>query len=276
MCDTTAGPYGTWVLTSLPILVLFGCLTGATTVLFGFGGGFVTVPVVYAVTTAADRPDAMHVAVATSAAVMIVNASIATLVHVRTGGLRTEYLRPLVVFIGVGAAVGATLANLVPDRTLQLLFAVYLVIAIADIVLRDGFISAIDPTESPRLSSWVCSGLGIGAVAAFLGVGGSVLTVPLLRRKGLPMAQATALANPLSIPVAVVASLVYSLAMPTDSFAEFGHVDVAAAAALLLGALPTVALVKRTLVRIPDRVHAIAYPAFLTVTLIGMVATAAN
>ncbi|MFE3189519.1 sulfite exporter TauE/SafE family protein [Nocardia sp. NPDC059240] len=245
-------------MTSFLILLFFGCLTGATTVLFGFGGGFVTVPVVYAVTAGAH---AMHVAVATSAAVMIVNASIATATHARSGGLRWEYLRPLAGWIALGAAVGAMAAGVVPDRTLRLLFAVYLVIAIADIVLRDGFLTTTGRAGAPAAVGSMVSGFGIGAAAAFLGVGGSVLTVPLLRRKGLPMMQATALANALSLPVAVVASIVY-----------FGDIDLTAAAGLLAGALPTIAVVERSLFRVPDRVHAIAYPSFLTVVLIGMVA----
>ncbi|BAX92791.1 hypothetical protein MSG_02647 [Mycobacterium shigaense] len=32
----------------IALLVVVGCLAGLTTVLFGFGGGFVTVPAVYA------------------------------------------------------------------------------------------------------------------------------------------------------------------------------------------------------------------------------------
>ena len=38
------------------ILLAFGALTGVTTVLFGFGGGFVTVPVVYAASTLRPVP----------------------------------------------------------------------------------------------------------------------------------------------------------------------------------------------------------------------------
>ncbi len=120
----------------------------------------------------------------------------------------------------------------------------------------------------------MAGGTGIGAVAAFLGVGGSVVTVPLLRRRGLPMAEAARTANPLSIPVAVVATIIYSLAAHGyHGHGTIGYVDPAAALALA-GALPTIALVRRSLVRAPDRLHAIAYPIFLTIVLIAMAATA--
>ncbi|MFF2550393.1 sulfite exporter TauE/SafE family protein [Nocardia sp. NPDC058058] len=265
-------------MSTILILLLAGCVTGATTVLFGFGGGFVTVPVVYAVSAATSTAAAMHVAVATSTAVMIVNAAIATLAHARSGLLRREYLCPLAGFIAVGAVLGVLAAGLVPDRTLRLLFVAYLVVAIADISLRRGFLirearTDIHPAPFGRAAS-VFGGIGIGAVAAFLGVGGSVLTVPLLRRRGLAMAEATALANPLSVPVAVVGTALYSLAAPGGSRAGlFGQVDVVAAVTLLAGSLPAIAATKRSLVKIPDRAHAIGYPLLLTVVLIAMSAT---
>ncbi|MGQ4443800.1 sulfite exporter TauE/SafE family protein, partial [Streptomyces violaceoruber] len=52
-------------------LLGIGLLTGVTTVLFGFGGGFVAVPVVVW-TDSALGADAIRVATATSALVMVV------------------------------------------------------------------------------------------------------------------------------------------------------------------------------------------------------------
>ncbi|CDK66317.1 Integral membrane protein [Klebsiella pneumoniae IS10] len=67
------------------IIALAGFTTGITTVLFGFGGGFVVVPFVYQLMLRqpAIAGNAMHVAVATSTAVMIFNAG---WVSYRTGG----------------------------------------------------------------------------------------------------------------------------------------------------------------------------------------------
>jgi len=117
-------------------------------------------------------------------------------------------------------------------------------------------------------------GVGIGAAASFLGVGGSVLTVPLLRRRGLPMANATAMANPLSLPVAVVGTAVYALAGGADTagspVGHVGYVDAVAAATLLAGSLPTIALARRVVGRIPDRVHAVAYVVLLAAALLAV------
>lgn len=111
----------------------------------------------------------------------------------------------------------------------------------------------------------------IGAVASFLGVGGSVMTVPLMRRAGLPMADATTMANPLSLPVAAVGTVIYTLAAPADLAAgHLGYTDLAAAAALLVGSLPTIAVVRRMVGRIPDRQHALAYIGLLVLAFVAV------
>ncbi|WRZ94266.1 sulfite exporter TauE/SafE family protein [Streptomyces sp. NBC_01007] len=264
------------MLTSFSTLLLFGCLTGLTTVLFGFGGGFVTVPVVYGVLTATAPAgaDAMHVAVATSAAVMVVNAAAAALAQWRAGRLRRAYVWPLAAFIVIGAAAGSLVATLVDGTALRLLFAVYLLVTIADSALRKGFLSLPRHTRPKPLGRGVTTlgGMGIGLVAGGLGVGGSVMTVPLLRRRGLAMAEATAMANPLSVPVAVAGTLVYALAPTAPAgTGQFGYVDLTAAAALLTGSLPTIAMARRVTARVPDRVHSTVYVALLVVVLIVMV-----
>ncbi|MFF4798959.1 sulfite exporter TauE/SafE family protein [Streptomyces sp. NPDC001351] len=265
------------MLISFSTLLFFGCLTGLTTVLFGFGGGFITVPVVYGVlsVTACSANDAMHVAVATSAAVMVVNALAAALAQWRQGRLRRAYVWPLAAFIAVGAGAGSFAATLIGGTALRLLFAAYLLVTIADSLLRKGFLAVAHRTGPKPLgrATTTLGGTGIGLVAAGLGVGGSVMTVPLLRRRGLPMAEATAMANPLSVPVAVAATLVYALAPTAPSCTgQLGYVDLTAAAALLLGSLPTIAVARWLAARVPDRAHSIAYVVLLLVVLAVMVA----
>ncbi len=265
------------VLIEISVLLGFGCLSGVTTVLFGFGGGFITVPVVYAFALAG--PDtalgAMHVAVATSTAVMVVNAGSATLAQLRTGRLRRDYLWPIIAFIGLGAVLGSFAATAADESVLRWLFVAYLALTIVDSVVRKGFVSRRDDTRPRALGgiTTTAGGTGIGAVASFLGVGGSVLTVPLMRRKGLPMADATALANPLSLPVAVIGTAVYAFAATgvSSGASHLGYIDLVAAGALLCGSLPAIAVTRRVVGRIPDRAHAIAYLALLGAALVAIV-----
>ncbi|RIJ10752.1 sulfite exporter TauE/SafE family protein [Pseudomonas sp. 91RF] len=264
------------------LLTLFGCLTGVTAVLFGFGGGFVVVPLLYRMLTAshgADDPvsqSAMHIAVATSTCVMIVNALVATEKHRRAGNLIRDYLWPLGGFIGLGAVVGAIAAVWVSGEVIRYAFIAYLGVTIIDCLLRRGFLIQSEGAIPRRLRTVETSGggVGIGAIATFLGVGGSVMTVPLLRRCGLSMSQATSMANPLSVPVALAGTLTYMLMAgfsETDLGPWFiGYVDLLAFAVLTLGSMLGIRLATPWIGRIADRVHAWVYIGLLMMVMISM------
>lgn len=262
------------------VLVLIGILTGLTTVLFGFGGGFVTVPVIVWVDGALGAA-APEVAVATSAVVMVVSAATATaatsraiLAHLRSSAL-------LVVLLGCGGALGAGLARLASPRLTTWGFVIYLVVTIADVLLRPGFLRRPSTADgSPReFAIPVGLGLPIGATASFLGVGGSVMTVPLLRRGGQPMSVATALANPLTLAISAPALGVFltgTSAAVADQPYFVGAVDFRSAAALLAGALPLVMWLRRRPPRLPDTVHAWAYVGLLVVSALAMLMAGAR
>lgn len=264
------------------LLAFFGCVTGVTAVLFGFGGGFVVVPLLYRMLMAshgADDPvsqSAMHIAVATSTCVMIVNALIATGKHRRAGNLIRHYLWPLGGFIGLGAILGALAAMWVSGEVIRYAFIAYLGVTIVDCLFRRGFLTASDTVIPRRLGRAEVSGggVGIGIIATFLGVGGSVMTVPLLRRCGLSMSQATSMANPLSLPVALAGTLTY---MAMAGFTEFdlgswfvGYVDLLAFAVLTMGSLVGIRLATPWIGRIPDRVHARVYVGLLVWVMVSM------
>lgn len=262
------------------LLALFGCMTGVTAVLFGFGGGFVVVPLLYGMLQlshdAGVSESAMHVAVATSTCVMIVNALIATGKHRRKGNLIRHYLWPLGGFIGIGAVLGAGAAMFASGNFIRYAFIAYLALTIVDCLLRRGFLSHDNTLQPRRLGGTevMGGGIAIGVIATFLGVGGSVMTVPLLRRCGLSMSQATSMANPLSIPVALAGTFTY---MVMAGFAKVelgawfvGYVDLLAFAILTLGSLLGIRLATPWIGRIPDALHARVYIGLLGAVMVSM------
>lgn len=264
------------------LLAFFGCLTGISAVLFGFGGGFVVVPLLYWMLLGTQGADsavgqaAMHVAVATSTCVMIVNALVATRRHRRAGNLIRRYLWPLGGYIGLGAMFGAAAAMWVSGQVIRYAFIAYLAITIADCVLRRGFLEPSSGQQPRDLGAGetLFGGVGIGVIATFLGVGGSVMTVPLLRRCGLSMTQATSMANPLSVPVALAGTATY---MALAGYSRFdlgpwfiGYVDLLGFCVLTLGSLLGIRLAAPWIGRIPDRVHARVYVGLLLLVLLSM------
>lgn len=192
------------------MIVLAGFTTSVTTVLFGFGGGFVVVPFVYQLLRGQPEMagNAMHIAVATSTAVMIFNAGWVSYRNWRAGTISVQACFPLIWFIAIGAVIGSWLAGLLSEQWVRSLFSLYMLVTIADCLLRKGFFSGSTPR---RLSKATVTGGGIliGSIAAMLGVGGSVMTVPLLRRHGYPMRECISAANPLSLPVALCGTITY-------------------------------------------------------------------
>lgn len=264
---------------SVLIVILVGLATGATTVLFGFGGGFVTVPVMLWIHAAAG-PGAAVTAVATSAIVMVVNAAVATLATPRAVLAELRGTAPLLSLLAAGGLAGALLATTAPEPLITWGFVAYLAVTIVDALCRPGFLRpTARPTALPTARVGhtttgfaIRSGLGlpIGALAAFLGVGGSVLTVPLLRRAGQPMRVAAALANPLTLCVAVPALAVFLLTAQASKGVgnwALGAVDFGAAALLLVGSVPVVVLWRRRPPRLPDALHAWGYVGLLGVVL---------
>lgn len=256
-------------------LLLLGVAAGVTTVLFGFGGGFVTVPVMVW-TNRSLGSDAPTVAVATSSAVMVVNAAVAT--AATRGDVRSLLRRTagLVVLLAVGGAAGAVVARWVPGGVITWLFVAYLGVTIADVLLRKGFVRrghARPPVAGERFAIPAALGLPIGAVSSFLGVGGSMMTVPLLRRAGHGMHTVTALANALTLAITAPACLAFLLGNPVVAQQPglLGAVDLRAAALLLTGAIPVVVLLRRRPPRIPDHAHAIGFIVLLVVVLVSMV-----
>ncbi|WP_408908395.1 sulfite exporter TauE/SafE family protein [Variovorax paradoxus] len=266
------------------LLAVFGGLAGVTTVLFGFGGGFVVVPLLYRVLLLAHGEHsatgraAMHIAVATSTCVMIVSALLATRRHQRAGTIDWPLIRPLLGFIGLGAIVGAAAAVQADGGFVRLAFIVYLGVTLLDCLLRPGFIVrrvAASAAGQPLSRGIATAGsFVIGLIAAFLGVGGSVMTVPLMRRRGIDMTRATAMANPLSLPIALAGTATYmALAWRSGAALEgwhLGYVDLPAFAALVAGSLLGVRAAAPLIGRLPDRVHAWGYLALLVAVLLGM------
>lgn len=257
------------------MLAVFGCLAGVTTVLFGFGGGFVVVPLLYRLLSPEAGSSAMQIAVATSTCVMVFGALLATLRQQRAGLIDWALIRPLLLPIACGAALGAAAASQVRGDWLRWAFVAYLALTIADCVVRPGFMS--QPAWQARVPSAAVTGIAglvIGLVAAFLGVGGSVMTVPLMRRRGIAMQRAAAMANPLSLPVALAGATTYVVlaggAGASLGAWHIGFIDLRALLVLVAGSWIGIRLTAPFSGRIPDRAHAWIYIALLTLVLMAM------
>ncbi|GED66310.1 UPF0721 transmembrane protein [Brevibacillus reuszeri] len=254
-----------------------GILTGILSSMFGFGGGFVLIPVMYLLLPGFDVPEAaiMHVAIGTSLAVMIVNSINSTISHHRKQHVIWSIFFRLAPAIAVGALLGGLSTPFVQGDILRYLFILLVVYTIVTSIWKKSFLD-VDGLSFTLPTPFKTSslGLGIGFLASLLGVGGSVLTVPFLRKRGLAMLHAVSLANPLSLPIAIVGaitSIATGLQQPGLPAWCFGFVYVPAFLGIVLGGFLGVPLGTRIAHRLPDRLFSKIYLSLLVVVVLIMV-----
>lgn len=195
-------------------LLIVGAIAGLSAGLFGIGGGAVMVPALYFAFMALGVSEAvmMHCAVATSSAIIIVNALRATRSHHRHGAVNWDLLWPknpflsYALWIGLGAFIAALwLAPKMSGEALTLLFAVVggvislqFIFGRPDWKLRD---------TVPGGAARPIVGSSVGVLSSLMGIGGGSLTVPLMSICGVPIHRAVATASGFGLAIALPATI---------------------------------------------------------------------
>ncbi|HEB64487.1 MAG TPA: sulfite exporter TauE/SafE family protein [Chloroflexi bacterium] len=139
---------------------------------------------------------------------------------------------PLTVAASLGAPVGAYFTRFVPTTTLLWIFAIVVIFAAVRMMLTSGQVEpeSVRGTAMQRAALGTAVGLGVGALAGMLGIGGGFLFVPLLIFLGYPTKTAAA-----TTALAVVFSSFTGLA----GHLAVGHFDwplmLAASVAVVIG-----------------------------------------
>jgi len=183
-----------------------GFTAGLAAGLFGIGGGAVIVPVLYLLLSGMGHEEtAMHVAVATSLATIIVTSIRSVLAHSRRGAVDWAVVRGWAPWIAAGAAAGMLVAGFVPGRGLTGFFAVMAFLLAAQLFFgRPTWRLADDmPVGAGR------AGLGglVGALSALMGIGGGTFGVSLMTVCGRTIHQAVATAAGFGVAIGLPAAL---------------------------------------------------------------------
>ena len=191
-------------------LVAAGITAGLAAGLFGIGGGAVIVPVLYFLLTALGYEDtAMHVAVATSLATIILTSIRSVMAHNKRGAVDWAVLKGWAPWIVIGACLGQLVAGFVSKDALTMTFgALLLILALQLYFGRPSWTLADDmPRGVPRAGL----GTGLGALSAIMGIGGGTFGVSLMTICNRPIHQAVGTAAGFGVaigfPGAIVAIL---------------------------------------------------------------------
>ncbi|MGV0632912.1 sulfite exporter TauE/SafE family protein [Mycolicibacillus trivialis] len=184
----------------------------------------------------------------TSIVIHIATGVLGTAVYTRSGQLRRPRTRWTAIVLATTAVAGAPLGVVVNSLVSQRAFGIVLAPTVggAAVLLwyrmrREGAASA--PVEYPHAAVVVAVGITVAVASAVVGVGGPMLTVPLLIAVGVPTLEALAAAQVQSVVIATVGTLGYAARNAID-WPLAALVGVPSLAGVLIGwkiahALPT-------------------------------------
>ncbi len=214
-------------------MIAGGAAAGVFGSLLGLGGGILIVPLL---TLGFGLP--LREAVGVSLVSVIMTSSAAAGVYLERHVANLRLGMTLELFTAVGALVGGSVAFLLDERLLSLLFAVllaYVAITMLQARSRDAALTVDTPVGGPdpetdepsrptildrlggdgyevrNLGRGVVGAIGAGIASALLGIGGGIIKVPLMHlAMGVPLRVATATSN-LMIGITAAASAVIYL-----------------------------------------------------------------
>ena len=205
-----------FMLFSIALFIFAGITAGISSGLFGLGGGIILVPALLLILhhTQSFVPLAMHIAIGTSMACIMINSISTTCQHVQTGSFDFTTFKRLAPSLMIGTAIGCFVGHMLSEVTLHFIFLSILLIA-----LFKSFHQLIKP-PSKKINDVLIGHLPkffpsffvmtiVGFLSAASGTGIASLTVPFLRHHHYSFKGSTAQSSSLSATAGFCAILTY-------------------------------------------------------------------
>ncbi|KGM54707.1 hypothetical protein N799_08800 [Lysobacter arseniciresistens ZS79] len=217
----------TWLL--FPLL---GAVAGVLAGLLGVGGGLVLVAALAWLLPLLGVPAdaAMHAALASSLASIVLTAAASARAHARRGSVLWPTVAWMVPGLLLGGWLGSGVAVRIDDDVLRYVVAGYCLLAAAQLHFgkpRRGDGEGVVPSGVPMTGA----GVGIGALSAVVGIGGGSMTVPLLVWRGVAPVRAVGTSSACGVAIGLASATGYALHAPAGALPEFavGYVYLPAA-----------------------------------------------
>ncbi|AXE65231.1 hypothetical protein BBF93_14145 [Hyphomonas sp. CACIAM 19H1] len=199
--------YGTMLLA----LAAAGLFAGLVAGLFGIGGGVVIVPTLFfLLSNMGYEETAMHVAVSTSLATIILTSLRSVAAHNKRGAVDWYIIRSWSPWIVLGAVIGMLLAGYFSKQVMLGIFGTILILFAAQFYF--GRPSWKLAPEMPKGIARAVIGSVNGALSSIMGIGGGTLGVTLMTLCAMPMHRAVATAAgwgvAIGLPGAIAAIIV--------------------------------------------------------------------
>lgn len=189
-----------------------GVVGGILAGLLGVGGGIVIVPVLEVVLGLLGVPVEirMHVAVATSLAVIIPTSISSARAHHKRRSVDFDLARRWAVFIFLGAISGIVIASHVNGVVLSAVFGVVALLVAVKMAL---------PLDDVTITSQVPRGIlaaavptSIGTISTMMGIGGGTLSVPALTLMNTPIHRAVGTSALFGLLISIPGAIGFAIA----------------------------------------------------------------
>jgi len=164
------------------LTITFGIIAGFLAGLLGIGGGVILVPLFLWLFPIAGFPPELvvHTAFGTSLAIVLPTAVSSTLGHRKRGNIHGEMVLYLSIGGFIGGLIGATIASLVAGNILKICFGLLqIIISVRLLFFKQPYLPP-ECIDCARPWQFIVVGLIGGTFSAFFGIGGGIVTVPLL------------------------------------------------------------------------------------------------
>jgi uncharacterized membrane protein YfcA len=187
------------------LYLLTGAIAGIFAGLLGVGGGIVVVPILNLLFSSIF-PDylLMHMAIGTSLAIMIFTAASSTYAYQRHGLIIWSLFLRFIPGMILGTITGTIIAMYLSSRTLQIAFAIFLLL-----VALKMFDTRKTPSnrQLPQFFGLTIAAFLTGILSGFFGIGGGTLMVPFFVYCSLIMQNATATSSACGFMLAIIGTI---------------------------------------------------------------------
>jgi uncharacterized membrane protein YfcA len=254
-------------------LLAIGLLAGYFAGFLGIGGGFVVVPALtwLFLQDPATAPFAIHMAIGTSLATMLVTSLSSIAAHHRKQAIRWPLVRLLAPGLLLGAVLGAVIADYLEPGMLIRVVGVFAVLAGLQLTLGR---KVTGEKPLPGRAAVGAVGLVIGTISSLIGIGGGALTGPWQLWHGIRAQNAVATSAACGYPIAIAGSVTFLLlgmngGLPQGSL---GYINVPAFAGIALASALAAPLGAATVHRLQPATVKRAFGGFLILVGLRMLA----
>ncbi|GAA4538428.1 sulfite exporter TauE/SafE family protein [Amycolatopsis samaneae] len=198
---------------SLILLGLFGLVGGIGITAIGPGGVLPTIGL-FALTSLSPAQVA-----GTAIVTHVATGALATAAYARSGELREPETRRTALILAGTAVVGTPLGVMVNSLVSKRMFGLMLGVFVAAVAVLVWYRERHQPAATrahPAKVVVACLGLAVSLCAGIVGIGGPMLTVPLLVALGVPVLESLASAQAQSVVIASAGTVGYVAADAID------------------------------------------------------------